>query len=135
MVLRAKSSSETGRRLALTALSGIAQVTSLCWTAVKQQNAVGVVRDVLTSGRLPEQEEAIKAVKSLADSTAGDPKLCEQTEELLDLIQSGSNNDDIFFGSGVERPHLELDAAFNMLVPGQSRKRKSIPVHVVNTPW
>ena len=93
------------------------------------------VRELLQTGTLAEIEEAVRCVKEIADSTVADPKLSEHTEELLGLIESGENNDDIFFGDGETRPMFELNAAFNMLVPGQSRVRKAVPVHVVQTPW
>jgi hypothetical protein len=134
-LLRAPSSSNLGRRLSLAALAGIAQTTSICWATIKELDAISCVRELLQAGTMAEQEEAVRCVKQIADSTAADPKLCVHTEELLALIESGENNDDIFFGDGIERPALELDAAFNMIVPGQSRKRKALNYHVVNTPW
>lgn len=134
-MMQAPSSSNLGRRLSLAALAGIANATTVCWAIIKEEGAVSCIRELLQTGTLAEIEEAVRCVRQIADSTATDPKLSEHCEELLELLESGENNDDIFFGDGVKRPAYELNAAFNMVVPGQSRARKELPVHIVQTPW
>ena len=117
-------------------MGAIAEATPACWTEIRARgaSAVGDVRALLSSGTAQERGDAIRSVRALAESagrelleSGGGAQQQQAYDEIIELIESGENNDDVYFdfGGGTGKPPV-LDYQFNMINPGQPRKRKAL---------